>query len=295
MSANDTPFEGGYPPEWATEWGHDRYGYFTAFEIGGVMQRLRWIPRGVFLMGSPEDEVGRHADEGPCHEVELTRGYWLGETPVTQSLWSRVMGSNPSHFQSPSTASHPVESVSWDSCHEFIQTVNERVPGLSLCLPTEAEWERACRGGTDGPTWLGTNDAATLDKIAWYSANSGGRTHAVREKAANPFGLYDVLGNVLEWCDDSPRKYTAARVVDPHVVHISSKVCRGGSWDWGARVTRAGLRVADPPSNRLNVHGFRVSGGPDRRASKDHHPEPRSRGGATWDAVTTSVSKGKTR
>ena len=269
---------------WMQALGRDAYGLWAEWELGGVSQRMRWIPGGVFWMGSPDDEDGRYGDEGPRHEVELTRGYWLGETPVTQALWSAVMGSNPSHFAGPDHGAHPVEMVSWDDCQEFIAKVNARVPGLWLQLPTEAEWERACRGGTDGPTWLGANDAANLDKIAWYNANSGGRAHPVRQKAANPFGLYDVLGNVLEWCDDMLRTYEAVRTVDPYGVHGPDRVYRGGSWHWYARFPRAALRHANVPSHRNADLGLRVAGGQGLRSGGMQEQAPRSGVGASRGA-----------
>ncbi len=159
-------------PGRSREWGRDRRGAFVSFRVGAVTHRLRWIPPGRFWMGSPEDEEGRFEREGPRHEVELTRGYWMGETPVTQALWEAVTGKNPSSFEG---AERPVEQVSWHDSVAFIEALNERVRGLDARLPTEAEWERACRGGTDGPTWLGANDEKNLDAIAWYDANSGGR------------------------------------------------------------------------------------------------------------------------
>lgn len=221
-----TPLADGLPEPWAAEWGEDRYGVFQGFAVDGVVQRMRWVPPGTFTMGSPETEAGRWKDEGPQHEVVLSRGYWLADTPCTQALWQAVMGSNPSRFVSPE---RPVENVSWDDCQVFLAKLAGRVHGLGARLPTEAEWERACRAGTTQATWLGDleilgkNNAPLLDPIAWYGGNycsinfnldnghditgefwkekqyqqTKGGTHPVRFKRPNPWGLFDMLGNVF--------------------------------------------------------------------------------------------------
>lgn len=171
---------------WASAAGRDAYGLWAEFTVGKVVQRMRWVPPGTFVMGSPEGEVGRWEDEVP-HEVTLTEGWWMAETPVTQALWKAVMEQNPSHFKGDD---RPVETVSWDECQRFLERLNVAVPGLDVRLPTEARWERSYRAGTVGATWLGdlsddTTDP-TLDAIAWYHANSGGETHPVGQKTANP-------------------------------------------------------------------------------------------------------------
>ena len=235
-------------------------------EVGGVKYRLRWIPPGRFLMGSPETEVGRWDDEGPVHEVELSAGYWLGETPVTQALWEAVMGGNPSYFRG---ATRPVEQVSFEDCQEFLGRLNQRVPGLDARLPTEAEWEWACRAGTQTATWLGDlrpgeeyARAAVLERIAWYDETSGGETHPVGQKEPNPFGLHDMLGNVWEWCADWYDPYQAGLQVDPAGPPAGSKrVVRGGSWYDVARGVRAAYRDWYGPGNRGGALGFRLAGG----------------------------------
>jgi formylglycine-generating enzyme required for sulfatase activity len=202
--------------------------------------------------------------EAPQHEVTLTHGYWLGETPVTQALWVAVMGDNPSRFVGDAL---PVERVSWDDCQAFFDRLNSAFSCFAARLPTEAEWERACRGGTQGATWIGElsskHSAPELDAIAWYFGNSGGTTHAVAGKAANPYGLYDILGNVWEWCADAPRTYSSASVADP-IGHGSSRVYRGGAWRGSARYVRAADRLADEPGRRDDRLGFRLAGGPGR-------------------------------
>jgi formylglycine-generating enzyme required for sulfatase activity len=258
------PLHGGLAPAWAVAWGEDRHGVFAAFAIGQVEQRMRWIPAGTFVMGSPEAELGRSDDEGPQHEVTLTRGYWLGETPVTQALWVAIMGSNPSTFTGDPQL--PVEHVSWHDCQGFLARLDAQIAGLGARLPTEAEWERACRGGTRGATWVGDlsgeSTAPELDAIAWYQGNSR-QTQRVGGKAANPHGLYDMLGNVYEWCADAGmREYTAAPAMNPVTDRQGSfRVIRGGSWIGGARFVRAASRYADGRGYRYGDLGFRLAGG----------------------------------
>jgi formylglycine-generating enzyme required for sulfatase activity len=272
------PLKDGRAPAWAVAWGEDKYGAFAAFAVGPpdrqVEQRMRWIPPGAFQMGSPETELGRWDDEGPQHEVILTRGYWLGETPVTQALWVAVMGENPNRFrgEQPDDLQRPVEQVSWDDCQAFLDRLNAQVAGLAARLPTEAEWERACRAKTRGATWMGELsgevEARELDAIAWYGSNSGEETHPVGHKAPNPYGLYDMLGNVYEWCEDAAEGLgeSYANRVEPVVDPVpprqgSYRVIRGGSWGSYARVVRAADRVARPRDSSDDDLGFRLAGG----------------------------------
>ena len=255
----------GMPEPWAVEWGEDRHGLFMSFAVDDCVQKLRYIPPGRFLMGSPETEVGRFDNEGPQHQVELTQGYWLADTPCTQELWQIVMGDNPSHFQG---SARPVEQVSWKDCQVFIKTLNEQVPGLQARLPSEAEWEYACRTGTTGATWIGELDlqkdgsAALLDHIAWYSENSGGETKPVRGKAANPWGLYDMLGNVWEWCQDYYGSYKDRACTDPTGAPSGSyRVHRGGSWSSIAQIERAAYRYGNSPGKGNYGLGFRLARG----------------------------------
>jgi formylglycine-generating enzyme required for sulfatase activity len=232
--AQDSAFwRDGQAPGWANEWGTDQYGPGVIFSVGDaerrrVSQRMRWIPSGHFMMGSPITESGRVNDEGPQHKVTITTGFWLFDTPCTQALWQTVIGDNPSRFRSPT---RPVECVSFDDVDAFIMRLNGRLPGLGLQLPSEAQWEYACRAGTTTATYAGDlkifsdHNAPVLDEIAWYSGNCGvgfeltngedsstwkgkqyPHTHAgtrpVALKAPNAWGLYDMLGNVWEWCVD---------------------------------------------------------------------------------------------
>ncbi|MCP3956415.1 MAG: formylglycine-generating enzyme family protein [bacterium] len=277
-------------PEWAHDAGRDEYGFWIEVEIEDAAFRLRWIPPGRFRMGSPETEAGRWDDESPRHEVVLTRGFWLGETPCTQALWRAVTGEDPSRFKSPD---RPVEQVSWEDCRAFCDQLNEKIPELEARLPTEAEWEYACRAGTETATYagemeiLGHYNAPVVDDVAWYGGNSGvdfelengqdssdwpekqypherAGTHPVAQKKPNDWGLYDKLGNVWEWCEDSTdlEPYDRTRSVqDPVSRKGSLRVFRGGSWYYSARFVRAAARFAYVPGLRYDYLGFRLARG----------------------------------
>ena len=283
------PLAIGCPPAWASGWGQDRWGVFVEFTLQEITQRLRWIPPGRFWMGSPEEEPGRFDGEGPRHQVTLTEGYWLFDTPCTQALWEAVMEKNPSRFQSPT---RPVERVSWHDAQNFLKQLNGRIPDLNLILPSEAQWEYACRADTETAIYtgelaiLGERNAPALDPIAWYGGNSGidfeldngydssgwekkqylhtqAGTHPVQFKRANPWGLYDMLGNVWEWCQDhwhdnyqgAPTDGSAWLSGDA----VARRVLRGGSWIRYARDVRAACRYAYPPALRYDYIGFRCA------------------------------------
>ncbi len=253
-------------PSWASDWGYDEFGAWASFTIAGVTQRLRWIEPGRFQMGSPADEPGRYENEGPVHEVTISQGFWLFETPCTQALWRAVMGENPSRFQFPD---RPVEDVSWGGVQGFMARINGLVPGLSLTLPTEAQWEYACRAGTQTARYTGPIDieeddeAPALDSVAWYDGNSGGETHPVGLKAPNAWGLYDMLGNVWEWCADGRRDYGSVPETDPigATEFAAERSLRGGSWFDTARFVRAAYRDWAPPDGWNALIGFRCAQG----------------------------------
>lgn len=256
------PLVRGVPPLWAAEWGQDRFGPFVIARFGDVRQRFRWIPSGTFWMGSPEGEVWRSDEEGPQHPVTLTEGLWLADTPCTQELWKVVVGDSPSRFEGPQ---HPVESVSHEQVtREFLPRLAERF-GFQGSLPTEAQWERACRAGTQGATYV---DGSPLGALGWYSRNSKKSTHPVGQKQANPWGLYDMLGNVLEWCADSPRSYPVDGTTEDPVGEGASRVFRGGSWGFSARALRAAFRFAHRPGFRNDFLGFRLARGQDSAPSE---------------------------
>ncbi len=256
-----------YTPPWAAEVGVDRFGVWARIELGAsrVPARLRWIPPGTFLMGSPESDGEAWDDEKPQHEVTLTRGFWIADTPCTQAQWSAVMGENPSHFKGEA---RPVEQVSWDDVQRFCARANEGAPPLGLRLPSEAQWEYACRAGSPTPRY------GLLEDVAWYEKNSGDETHPVGQKAPNGFGLYDTLGNVWEWCQDLWRdKHDPEDDVDPlhdpdgagpGALRGDPRVGRGGSWILDARYARAASRGLVDPSLAWSNQGFRFSRGQGR-------------------------------
>jgi len=277
------PLANGNPPGWASGWGEDEYGVFVEITINDVTQRLRWMTPGRFRMGSPADEPGRYNNESPVHEVTISKSFWLFDTPCTQALWQAVMGTNPSIFQFPD---RPVERVSWDDAQDFITRLNNMVPGLSLSLPTEAQWEYACRAGTNTALYTGPFDidgdgnATALDPIAWYEGNSEDETHPVGMKAPNDWGLYDMLGNVLEWCADGQRNYSSTPVVDPigETEGGARRSLRGGSWLNLARDVRAACRYWFHPEDRFVNFGFRCAqgqAGPEGGAERSLPSSPR--------------------
>lgn len=219
-----------------------------------------WVPGGKFLMGSPESEEGRFDDEGPVHEVAVN-GFWLGKHPVTQREWEKVMETKPSHFKGSERC--PVERVSWEDAHQFIQKlISLSGEARRFRLPSEAEWEYACRAGTR--TRFYTGDAeADLDQCGWYIENSNGEPHPVGEKEPNAFGLYDMHGNVWEWVEDEwHENYEGApdggrAWVDNQVASI--RVVRGGCWDDDARSCRSASRDGYVPWFRDGYLGFRVA------------------------------------
>ncbi|RDH84385.1 MAG: formylglycine-generating enzyme family protein [endosymbiont of Escarpia spicata] len=224
---------------------------------------MRWIAPGSFSMGSPQDEHERDDDEGPQHTVQLSHGYWLFDTTVTQVLWQAVMGNNRSRFQGDD---RPVVQVSWDDCQEFVKKINAAVPGLELNLPSEAQWEYACRAGTATPFSQGENinpGQINYDGNYPYRDSDKGEyrqeTLPVMALPPNPWGLYQMHGNVWEWCLDGKRGYTEAAVHDPlgPTEAGARRVFRGGSWGNGARGCRSACRLWDPPDRRNGFLGFR--------------------------------------
>ncbi len=254
----------GFPAAWASAWGEDAYGLWQAFEINGVRQAMRWIEPGSFNMGSPENEPG-HFDDEILHKVVLSRGYWLAESTCTQALWRIVTGKNPSHFKGNDQL--PVEQVSWDDCQEFIEQAKVLLEGqLMLRLPTEAEWEYACRAGTQ--TMFSFGDKADLDLSRanysgkWDNYGSGGKTVVVDRFPPNPWGLYQMHGNVYEWCADWMNDYSSEAVVDPTGSRGGRiRVLRGGGWSNRGRHLRSARRYAFPPDYRDYHIGLRLAGG----------------------------------
>ena len=223
--------------------------------VGGVSFKMIAVEGGTFLMGSPESDTEAYDDEKPQHEVTLSN-YYIGETEVTQELWEAVMGSNPSEFKGPKL---PVEKVSWNDCQTFIGKLNEKT-GKTFRLPTEAEWEYAASGGkkSKGYTYSGSN---TIGNVAWYYDNRGKTTHEVGTKQANELGIYDMTGNVMEWCQDwyGETYYEKSSTTDPQgPASGTSRVLRGGSWGSGAQSCRVAYRIYFNPGGRFNDDGLRL-------------------------------------
>ncbi len=256
-----------FPLHWASDWGEDRtYGLWMAFTYKGVRQSFRWIKPGKFMMGSIEYEPER-VNREKLHEVVLTEGFWLAETACTQELWEAVMGENPSRFKAKQK---PVENVSWNDCNAFLEKMNGMMEGLALCLPTEAQWEYACRAGTETPFSFGNNittKQANYDGNYPYKNGLKGEyrreTVGVRSLPCNNWGLYEMHGNVWEWCNDwYDENYDIEDIVNPiGPTAGSERVLRGGYWLNNAWNVRSASRGYDDPSDRSDSNGFRFSRG----------------------------------
>jgi len=260
--------------DWRVFFRSDRFGAFwvlilcalaaiAAWRIGGVVRVAAQartkvnpkdgltyvsIPPGTFQMGCSPDDSECQNFEKPAHSVTITTGFWIGQTPVTQAAYKKVVGTNPSNFRGDH---FPVEEVSWDDAQAYCQ-------GVEMRLPTEAEYEYAARGGVPAARY------APLAGIAWYSANSGETTHEVGQQQANAYGLYDTLGNVWEWVADWSGAYDGAAAVDPTgpptPPNGTLRVLRGGSWDLVASVVRVSYRGWLGPGARGSNIGFRCAG-----------------------------------
>ena len=222
--------------------------------VNGIKYNMVWVEGGTFRMGATSEQGSEISDEKPVHRDALS-GYYNGKTEVTQALWQAVMGSNPSYFEGDDL---PVEQVSWDDCQEFIRKLNS-LTGQNFRLPTEAEWEFACRGGNNsrGYKYSGSN---YIDNVAWYDGNSGDKTHPVATKSPNELGIYDMSGNVWEWCADWYGDYSSGRQTNPKGPYGGSgHVNRGGSWYNFARNCRSSIRIDDYPTYRDDLLGLRLA------------------------------------
>ena len=258
-------FPNPFPALWASEWGEDEFGLWMALTFQGVRQAFRWIAPGTFLMGSPEDEPERYDDETQ-HPVTLTQGYWLADTACTQALWQAVMGKNPAYFKDD--ANNPVEQVSWNDVQQFIDKLNGLIPNLNARLPTEAQWEYACRAGTTTPFSFGKN--ITPEQVNYngehpYAGGKEGlyrgKTVPVKSLPPNPWGLYEMHGNVCEWCQDWYGDHPAEPRVDPISPSEGAyRVLRGGSWTtYGGGDMRSAHRNKVEPNSHNGLVGFRLS------------------------------------
>jgi len=262
-------------------------------DLSGTMMKMILIPAGSFLMGSTNTEISRDSDEGPIHEVTLGYEFYMGETEVTQGQWEAVMGYNatthsPEGSPLPVTygvgADYPIYNVSWNDCQGFISALNASEQG-NFRLPSEAEWEYACRAGTTTRFYFGDSlgcsdrcgncDAAKIIVVdqrsdyMWFCGNSGGSSHPVRQRFPNLFGLYDMAGNVNEWCQDAyhPDYYDAPTDGSVWESARPLKVYRGGAWndafvDVGPGSERSASRVPYRPDGRASPIGFRLARDP---------------------------------
>ena len=242
-------------------------GYPWRVRDNGTGIEMLLVPPGSFDMGCIQgsNSYGCYSFEQPVHTVTLTNAYYIGRYEVTQAQWQAKMGSNPSYFREsngfPNSANRPVEQVSWNTIQGFLSATGLR-------LPTEAEWEYACRAGTTTPFHSGpgfpngTTDDNLVSQIAWFNGNSGGNTWPVGGKAANALGVHDMLGNVFEWCNDWYGDYSSAAQTNPAgPASGSNRVLRGGSWLYGTLSVRSSYRYGSPVDAAGNV-GFRVARAP---------------------------------
>ena len=225
------------------------------FSIGNVRFEMVRVEGGTFTMGATAEQGSdAYSDEKPTHQVTLS-SYSIGKTEVTQALWQAVMGSNPSYFKGSNL---PVEEVSWEDCQTFIRKLNA-LTGKTFRLPTEAEWEYAARGGNKsrGYKYSGSN---TLSNVAWYDDNSADKTHPVATKASNELGIYDMTGNVWEWCSDWYGSYSSSSQYNPTGSNTgSNRVLRGGSWYLNARRCRVSYRSNFTPTVSSDYLGLRLA------------------------------------
>jgi formylglycine-generating enzyme required for sulfatase activity len=231
-----------------------------------IGMKLVLIPKGTFMMGSPKSEEERQDDETQ-HEVTIGKDYYLGVYEVTQAQYEKVMGKNPSYFQGAivgnENADLPVDNVSWDDVVEFCKKLSdlpeEKKAGRMYRLPTEAEWEYACRAGSK-TAYSFDDEEGLLPEYGWFSRNSSRRTHTVGLLEPNAWGLHDMHGNVWEWCSDWYEEYPKGAVSDPTgPKEGSDRVIRGGSWDYEAAHCRSANRNGRDPSFRFDYYGFRVA------------------------------------
>jgi predicted Ser/Thr protein kinase len=240
-------------PTWAAEHGSDAHGPRAVVELPGeprLVLAFRFVPPGTFIIGSPVTETGRDGDEITV-EITLSHGRWMAETEVTQAQWSRVMGGSTQ--RSPDL---PADRITWDQANAWCDRLGTLIR-VHARLPTEAEWEYACRAGGNDADFI-TGQPSTLDRVAWYRDTADDGSHAVGRRPPNALGLHDLLGNVWEWCSDRYGLYPATGATDPQGGEQEARVVRGGCWADPARILRAANRAAMSPQTRSSQIGFRV-------------------------------------
>ena len=228
-------------------------GLRKTFTVGNVSFNMIRVDGGTFMMGATSEQENPENDEKPVHQVTLST-FYIGETEVTQELWQAVMGKNPSKYKG---SQQPVEQVNWDDCLKFIVKLNKKT-GLQFRMPTEAEWEFAARGGnkSQGCQYSGSDNIAD---VAWYTENSSFSTHDVKTKQPNELGIYDMSGNVEEWCQDWFERYNNGSFTNPIGPATGyNRICRGGGWDYYAKGCRVSNRISSKPSTRNELVGLRL-------------------------------------
>ena len=239
---------------------------YKTVTVNGVSFNMIKVDAGTFTMGATTEQTGAGSNESPAHQVTLTKDYYIGETEVTQALWYAVMGQKPTSDGSAWTSydglgdNYPAYRISWNDCQEFITKLNQ-LTGLTFRLPTEAEWEYAARGGSKATTQTLYSGSNTIGDVAWYKSNSSS-THAVAGKSANALGLYDMSGNVGEWCNDwyGSTYYSSSPQTDPTgPTSGSNRVLRGGCWIYYASGCRVANRSDGAVASRDSYSGMRLA------------------------------------
>ena len=256
-------------PSWASDSGEDQYGQYADLKVKNSTQRFRLIHPGTFMMGSPEYEKERESrGKETLHQVTLSREFWLADTACTQAFWSAVMGNSPSHFKDNKNT--PVEQVSWDDIQEFHWRLSQLKSGLSPDLPTEAQWEYACRAGSVTPFSFGETispEQVNYDGNNPYANGQHGlyrkKTVPVKSLTANPWGLYEMHGNVWEWCQDTYQEDLGGQACTDPISQAEEgdlyRVLRGGSWSNFGRYCRSAIRNRSRPDSRFQYFGSRLS------------------------------------
>ncbi|MBN1984272.1 MAG: formylglycine-generating enzyme family protein [Chitinivibrionales bacterium] len=289
----------GYPYSWCRASGEDEFGLWIEFAIKEIIQRMRWVKPGKFLMGSPQEEPHRYYYETQ-HAVTLTKGFWLSDTVCSQELWQSVMETAPSKYKG---ARQPVENINWDDCQQFFRRITTILPQITLSLPTETQWEYACRAATTTPFSFGitiTPDQVNYNGKYPYIGDEKGlyREHPVdiRSLPPNQWGFYEMHGNVWEWCADWFGEYEPDAVIDPLGPSEGLyRVLRGGCAFSSAADCRSAARCRFHPSDRYCRHGFRFLWSPPQPNNQEklHMSEQQPWPESAKDEVTLTTTSHK--